>query len=829
MGNIWRDMLYGLRLLGKSPGSTLAVVLSIALGIGANTAIFSLINSFLLRPLPYKEPDRLMMVYRTDPGPTPGSVVRAPWSYPKFQVLRAQSDTFEEVAAFSKQNFSLTGTADPVRLDGEIVTANYFSLLGIGPAIGRTFLPDEDKTPDATPVAVISHSLWQWRFGSEQSILGKQIELNKTMFTIIGVLPKDFKGQSRVAEVWIPTMKSSVLPLSRILDQKFFHWMDVIGRLKPGITQAQARAEIGVIARKVDEAIPRSKMFGNERLDVVPLKEAKVDPSIRKSFLFLFAVVGLVLLIACINIANLLLGRAMSRRKEIAIRLALGATRGNIIRQLITESVTLACLGGLLGLWLVPVTVQILDSFKPSSNLSFAARNFWALDFTSVSIDGLVLLFNIGLSFVTGVLFGLVPALHASRPDVNALIKDTPGASNDWFKRLRVLNPRSLLVIAEIALSLVVVVEAGLIIRSYARVRAIDLGFDPGNTLAFKLDLPKYKPEEAISLYERLIQRLASLPAAESVSAASATPMSSNAMKTVMAIEGRPPTSNGPGPRIDFHSVGPKYFATLRVKVLKGRTFTEQDRTEAPRVAIINETAARNFWPGEDPIGKRIRAYVGWKPEDDWAEIVGVVNDVRYGTAEEPIEPAVYLSYQQGPIAPSFVVVRTSNNPTSIIPALRREVLSLDTNVPIFDIKTMEQRIGDSTSRARFDALLLSIFSALAVLLAATGVYGVMSFMVSGRKHEIAVRAALGAQPSDLVKFVMRDGLFMTLAGVGLGLAVALAVTRAISSQLFGISATDPATFTLIAILLMAVALLACYWPARRAASVDPLITFRRE
>lgn len=829
METLKQDLVYGFRAMRKNPGFTFLAILSLALAIGANTSIFSLINGLILRPLPYKEPDRLLMVYRTDNGPIPGTTIQAPWSYPKFQILRDNNAAFEEVAAFTKQGFSLTGTDDPERLEGEIVTASYFPLLGVNAEVGRTFLPEEDMAPDASPVAIISYGLWQRRFGGDTNILGKTIGLNNSPLTIVGVMQRGFRGQSKEADVWVPTMVSSVMPFPGMLEEKFFHWLDVVGRLKPGVTQSQAEADMGIIGRAVEQAVPSPMGPSNEKITIVPLKEDMVDPSIQRSLLLLLAVVGLVLLIACTNLANLLLGRALARRKEISIRLAVGATRGRIVRQLITESVALAGIGGLLGLLLVPATAEFLSSFKPTNNLAFGARNFSMLDFTSASIDGRVLAFNIIISLLAGIFFGLIPALQTSRLDLNLLLKEASAMSNQRFGRMRLFNMRNALVVLEIVLSLVILVGAGLMIKSFARMRAANLGFDPSNTLTMRLDLPKYSPDKATAFYEQLTQRIAGLPGVQAVSVSSSTPLSSNSGKTAMAIEGQPPTPTGPGPSVEFHSVGPDYFKTLHIALVRGRSFTDQDRAGSPRIAIINETAARNFWRDTDPLGKRIRLYVGWEPEDDWAEIVGILSDVKYGNVDEKVEPAIYLSYLQGPIAPSFLYVRAAKDPSGLIAGVRREVLSLDKNVPTFNIKTLEERISDSTSRTRFNALLLAIFAGLAVLLAATGIYGVMSFAVSRRTHEIGIRVALGAQPSNAIKLIMKEGLIITIIGLLIGIAVALGVTRVLGSELYGVSATDPSTFVVISLLLTAVAMLACYVPARKAASVDPLIALRQE
>ena len=830
METLLNDLRYAVRVMLKSPGFTAVAILSLALGIGANTSIFSVVNTILLKPLPYENPDRLAQIFREYENPQQGLETSELWSYPKFAAFRDHNESFEQVTAVSNQDFPITDTDNPERISVELVSATYFPLLRVQAALGRTFTAEEDQTPGAQPVVAIGHHLWNRRFGSDPRVIGKTLSLNKVPLTIVGVLPEGFKGQKGTAEAWVPMMMAPQLTFARRLSSPFANWTEVIGRLKPSVSLGHSQNEMGIVEAKITEAIPVPPQLAgklpSESIKVIPLKEAKLDPAIGRSFLVLFGAVAFVLLIACVNIANLLLARSVSRKKEIAIRMALGATRRRLIRQLLTESVVLSFAGGLVGLLVALWGVEVLSSFKPEVQAQHGSY-LSVLDFGKAHIDAQVLGFNLLLSIVTGVVFGLLPALHSSRTDVNAALKESGSGSVYRIRILKRLSPRNALAMVELALTLILLIGAGLMIRSLARLQALEIGFSPDHVMTMRIDLPKYKPEAQVAFDEQLLARLHALPAVQAAAVASATPLSGNSAATIMRIKGQT-QKDGDEFTVGIQSVAPDYFKTLRIPVLSGRVFTEQDRAGARKVAIVNATAAREFWPNEDPIGKEIWVGVGWE-RDEYGEVVGIVGDVKYGKVEELFKPQVYLSYLQPTEPASFVLVRTANDPTQIVSSVRGEILSIDKSVPIFDVKTMEARSADATSRTRFSALLLGIFSSLAMMLAAVGIYGVMNFAVSGHTREIGIRMALGAQPKNVLILVMSDGIVVTIAGIALGVGGALGATRVLGSQLYGVGTTDFLTFTGVSILLSVVALAASYLPAKRAMRVDPMIALRYE
>jgi predicted permease len=805
--DLWQDLRYGLRTLVKNPGFTTVAVIALALGIGANSAIFSVVNAVLLRPLPYKDPDRLVMVWEDDtkggyPRDTPAAANYIDW--------RDQNRVFEGMAALADQSFNLTGVGEPERIEGKRVSASLFTLLGVEPQLGRAFLPEEDA-PGGNRVVILSHGLWQRRFGSDMKIIGQPLTLNGESFTVVGVMPPDFQFPSREAELWVPLALSSKEAASRGR-----HYLEVLARLKPGVTLQQAQAEMTTIAIRLQQQYPAQN---TDLGAVVTSLHEHVAGDIKPALLVLLGAVGFVLLVACANVANLLLARAAVRQKEIAIRVALGASRLRLIRQFLTESILLAALGGGVGLLLSLWGVSLLQSFIPESISQVKA----------VTLDGRVLVFTLLVSLLTGLIFGLAPATQASNFNLNETLKE---GGRDSAAGSRGNRLRGLLVITEVAVSLLLLIGAGLLINSFLRLRHVEPGFRTDNLLTMKVVLPKLKyPNQArrSAFYTDLLHRVEALPGVKSAAVTTNLPLYRQGNSTSITIEGRPDPAPGQEPIVVTRVISPHYFQTMSIQLSQGRDFSEQDRADSPAVLVISETMARKFWPGEDPVGKRIS--VG-KPEsaDDWITIVGVVKDVRQFELTAAPKPQMYLSYEQASFfEPNDLVVRTEVAPLSLAATVRKTVWEVDKDQPVSDIRTMEDILSESMARQRFSMLLLGIFAAVALVLAAVGIYGVMSYSVAQRTREIGLRMALGAQRSDVLKLVVGEGLKLVLIGVVFGLIAAFILTRVMASLLFGVSATDPTTFVAISLVLISVAVLASYIPARRATRVDPMIALRYE
>jgi putative ABC transport system permease protein len=820
---LWQDLRYGVRMLLKNPGFTLIALITLALGIGANTAIFSVVNALLLRPLPYRQSERLVKVFYGKPAPAKG-MSPSIWSYPRFEVLRDLNQSFAAVAGFNQSPYNLTGTDAPERLQVEMVSAGYFPLLGVEAVVGRTFTAEEDRMPGANLAALLGYGLWQRRFGGDPQVIGKTIELDKQAFTIVGVLPPDFRGQSGAADVWAP-MTAAPKFVPRVLIHPNDRWFQVIARLKAGVSLAQAQADIRQVSAQIERKYPspQDEREGNAEGPVIaPLQAAKVDPALKTSFLILLAAVGLVLLIACANVANLLMARALARRREFALRAALGAGRMRLMRQLITESLLLAASGGALGVLVARWGVELLKNFRPSDNAQYWTSYARAFDYFTIDPDWRALGFNFALALLAGLLFGLVPALQSSFINVNDALKEGACGSATGSHGMRKLSARSLLVVVEVALSVALLMGAGLMIKSLMRLQSVDLGFTPENVLMMTVYSRDAKPE----FYERLLARVQALPGVEAAGLSRNAPLLGSYARTLMDIEGRADVKQV---GVGFYSVSPDYFKTLGVKLIRGRVFTERDRAGAPRVALINQTAAEKFFPGEDPIGKRLRPYSAprYETSEKFVEVVGVVADVRYGRLEEAIEPDIYVSSLQPTGSIQTLFVRSSVDPAAVTAAVRREALALDRNIPITGVQTMKERAAEVTSRTRFIAVSLGSFAGLALALAGIGVYGVTAYSVSARTREIGVRVALGARGGDVLKLMAAQGMKLVLIGIVFGAGAAYALTRSMKTLLFGVSATDPLTFVGIAALLALVAMLACYIPARRAAKVDPLVALR--
>ena len=823
MENLLQDIRYSVRMFAKSPLFTTVAVLALALGIGANTTIFSLVYALLLRQLPgVSEPQRLISVYTSDFSSTRYSTS----SYPDYLDYRDRNEVFEGLAVYREDSMVLSTLDSPQRITGAAVSGNYFSVLGAKPYMGRTLDLEDDTLQPANSVVVLSYQTWNDRFGSDPELIGKTISLNSHGCTVVGIAAKEFRGANLAAEVevWVPMAVLRQLQPSSAgsFNQRSARWLRIIGRLKDGVTLAQAQSNVDSISAQLAEAYPRSNRGTLQQPDkprpmtLVPASDvATIGPTERGTFTLmsklLMTVVGFVLLIACANVANLLLARAESRRKEIAVRLAIGAPRTRLIRQLLTESSLLALMGGAAGL--------LMSAWMSDLILLFNLPP--ALD---PSLDKLVLGFTLLVSLLTGLLFGLAPALQASKVDLVAALKDSLENVNRPIRRFHL---RDLLVVSQVALSLLLLIGSGLFLRSLQNAYRTDLGFETRNALLATVDLSLqgYSDVQERTFEQRILERISSLPAVQSVSAASFMPVSDAGMRDGVIIEGHQ-AQPGEDTEIDLNIVALNYFETMGINLMRGRDFSAQDNESAPRVAIINEAMARRYWPDQDPIARKFSIS---GPKGPFIEIAGVVKTGAYRSiGEEPI-PYIYLPSAQNQAGGFTIIVKTAGNPLALAAALRAEVYGLDGNLPVFDVKTMNSHIGMAISQERMIATLLGIFGSLALILAAVGIYGVMSYSVTQRRREIGVRMALGAESGDILRLIVGRGLLLTLSGVGIGLAGALALTRLATGLLFGVSATDPPTFFAISALLTAVALTASFLPARRATKVDPMVALRYE
>ena len=805
MNTLLQDLRYGARMLFRNPGFTFVAVLALTLGIGATTAIFSVVNSVLLKPLPYPESERLVYLWETSPQIDEMSV-----AYPNYQDWRAQNEVFEHIGVYRRQSYNLTGTGEPERLTGGMMSAELFEALRINPLRGRLFTNDEDQ-PGAQPVAVLSYALWQRRFGGDPGVLDQQMTLNDRSFTVIGVMPPDFQFPSRV-ELWTPVGQSAKDPG---WENRGNHpGLYGIARLKPGVTVEQARANMESIAVNLEKQFPDNNT-GN-RITVTPALEVFVG-DVRPALRVLLGVVALVLLIACANVANLLLARATSRQKEMAIRTAMGASRWRIVRQLLTESVLLSPAGGALGLLLAGWGVHLIVAISPNS----IPRS------REITVDNRVLVFTIAVAVLTGVIFGLVPALQSSKPNLNETLKDAGRGSTG---RRHVL--RNVLVVAEVMMTMMLLVGAGLMVRSFYRLQHVDPGFNVDNLLTFGVALPdtKYKEEaQRINFYDQLVARLRTLPGVETVGLSTGLPLGNNGWQTSFVIDGQPPPEPGKTPLTEAAVASPDYFRAMGITILKGRNFTEADTKDTPRVTLIDEEFARRYFPGEEAIGKHIRPG-GNDPSNPLVEIIGVVRRVKMeGLSQESDRVQSYYPFRQLPSNGMTITIKTSGDPMNLASAVREQVLAIDPEQPIYNLNSMQQLRADSIAPERLNLMLFTCFAVVALTLACVGIYGVMSYAVTQRTHEIGIRMALGAQTRNVLGMVIRQGMLLTMTGLGLGIGGALLVTRLMASLLFGVSATDPLTFIAIPLLLAGVALGACSVPARRATKVDPMIALRYE
>jgi predicted permease len=814
MNSLWQDIRYAFRVLAKQPGFTAVVVLTLALGIGANTAIFSVVNAVILEPLPFPESQRLVAVQGIDVHL--GDLHR-PLSYPDFADFRAQNRTLESVAAYDKSTATLTGSGEPLHLEASIVSANIFDVLRAQPLLGRTFIASEDKP--GTRVAILSHHLWASHFGSRPDVVGQTITLDAKPYTVVGVMPASFQFllTAQPPELWT-TISSQMIgngtdpPLTSERDA---HFLSAIGRLKPGVSLEQADADANAIGAALEKQYP--DLNGHLSFTVHPQIEAMVG-DVRPVLMMVLGAVGFLLLIACSNAANLLLARAAGRQREMAIRASLGAGRARVLRQLLTESILLALGGGLLGLLLAVWGTTMLAGLS-SLRIPRLAQ---------AGVNLSVLVFTLGVSVLTGVLFGMAPAWHASRFNLFLSLKEGGRASSDSKRASRA---RNMLVVAQVSLAVILLVGASLLIESMIHLTRQSPGFDPNRVMAFNLDLPdaRYgKPEQSIAFFRELLERVRVVPGVQSASGVIPLPMSDDVIRTSFDIEGRP-MAKSDRPRVHFRVVAQDYIETMHIPLISGRDFTPRDERNAAQVVLVNETLARRYFPNENPIGKHIKPDVADTGDPKMREIVGVVGDVRHRNLWQATEAECYVPYDQVAIGVMNIVVRAQSEPLSLLPAIREQLRALDTELPIYKARDMRDYVEASVAQRKFTSTLVSVFAAAGLLLATVGLFGLISYSVAQRRNEIGIRVAVGAERGDIIAMVLRSGVTLALAGVVVGLAGTLALSSVLKSQLFGVTATDPLTFIGVALGLIAVATAACYIPAWRAANADPLVALRNE
>ena len=815
METLINDIRFGLRGLIKRPGFTSIGIVTLALGIGANTAIFSVVNATLLRPLPFKDPDRIVMGW----GYIPKFAQRTdkfPSSAGNYLGLVKQTQTFDQLAAFRQWSWQLTHAGDPEQLQGVRVSANFFEALGAAPLLGHTFTSEQDQE-GASPVVIISYRLWQKEFGSDRGVVGKTLTLNGRTMTIVGVMPRDFEfpgGANMIPGLQFATKNDIWMPLAMDAQERNNHGslnLAMIGRLKAGITIPQAESELSAI----ESSLPLGRVSYSVKL--IPLQKQMVG-NIQRLLLVILATVTFVLLIACANVANLLLARASARRKEMAIRGALGAGRFRIIRQLLTESVLLSSAGGLLGFVLAVWGTPLLVSFIPEK----------VPRIHEINVDLRVFGFALLISVTTGIVFGLAPAIHAARVDLNESLKEGARGTTGGWRQNRL---RGFLIVSEVSLAVVLMIGAALLTKSFVRLMDVKPGFDPSHTLTMEVLLPtvppsKYaKDEEQVAFFQQVLDRLNHSPGVKAAGAVLSLPLTGAEESTDLFIEGRPTPAPSERPETDYTVVSPDYFRALQIPLLKGRELSDHDRKDTPGVAIINEALAQRYWPNEEPLGQRIR--IGF--EKDAREIVGIVGSIKQSTLSAAARPAMYVPYAQLPAGGLSIVIRTDGDPMSLAALARTQVHSVDPSIPVTNIRTMDEVFSTSVEQQRFTTLLVGLFGGLAVALAAIGIYGVMGYSVTQRRQELAVRMALGARTRQVLQLVLRDGVVLASLGVIAGLAAAFGLTRLLRSLLFEVQPTDIQTFLSVPALLILVALLASYLPARRASKVDPLTALRSE
>jgi len=814
MGAVIQDFKYALRMLRKAPGFTAIAIITLALGIGANTAIFSVVNSVLLKPLPYPESGRLVSL--SGLNTRLGEKGRA-LSFPDIEDLQKQNTVFEHVSAYTGGSATITGAGEPLHVPAAVVSAETFSALKVMPVLGRTFIPGEDRPGNY--VVILSNELWKKQFSGEPSVIGRAIALDGRSYTIIGIMPSGFAFplDAEPPQIWttLSAIATSENGDKSLPEQRGAHFLASIARLKPGVTLQQANSEVDAIGARLAKEYPDSN--SNLTFRVEPALDALVG-DLRPQFRLLFCAVGLVLLIGCANVANLLLARATSRQREFAIRAALGAGRSRIIRQLLIESGILALAGGVLGLLIA------------TWGSSFLARLAGGIipRIEDATLDARVLAFTFFASIATAVLFGIAPALQLSKLGISETLKEGSRGSGHGARHNFLRNA---LVVAETTLAVILLSGAGLLIRSLITLEHVNPGFDPHGVITFTTELPdpRYpKPEMAAAFYRQLLERIRALPGVQSASSVIPLPMSDAVIRTSYEIEGRP-VAKAEEPLAHIRVISTEYLSVMRIPLIKGRVFSDVDRADSQPVVLINKALVEKTFPGEDPIGKHIKPGFSTFGPSKMREIVGIVGDVKHRSLDRPDDPEVYVPQEQLGIGFMSGVVRSSAPTASLVPAIREIVASLDKDIPLYEVKTMDDYVAGSVAQPRLSSTLLGIFAALALVLAMVGIYGVMSFSVEQRTNEIGIRMTLGAQRADVLRLVLRQGLAIAVIGVALGIAGTLATSGLLKSLLFGVRPGDPATLISVAILLVGCVLAACYIPARRATRVDPMVALRYE
>ena len=796
-----QDLRYGVRMLAKKPLFTIVAVITLALGIGANTAIFSVVNAVLLRALPYHNPDRLVALSTVG-----SSGDRDGFSIPEAQDYQARLQSLEDLAAFQTQSVNVTGGERPDRVRGAFVSANFFKVFNLAPVAGRTFAEGEDQK-GAAKLVVVNEKMWQERLHSDRNLEAQKLILNGEPYSVIGVVPASFKHPfDPEVEVWMP-----VWNYPGNSGERAGRFLFAMGHLKPGVSLSQAHAEAETIASQLAQAYPKENTGRSAKVEY--FRDLMVR-DVRPMLWLLFAAVGVILLIACANLANLLLARGLTRQKEIAVRAALGASRWRLIRQLLTETTLISLVGGAGGLLLAHWGLYALLKLP---------QNFVSTE--DATLDTRVLLFAMGVSLLTGWVFGLAPALQLARPELQSFLKEGARGSGESARWNRV---RGTFVVAQVALSLLLLVSAGLLIRSFDKLLRVDVGFKPERLLSLEYRLPRNKYKETAgqwNFHRQVVDRIQEIPGVQSVSLVRGLPFSGNGGTTAIILPDREPPAKGMEPEVMFNTATPNYFETIGIPFIKGRLFGNQDQADTPTVLIINQTMARRFWPDQDPIGKQVKFAV----DGSTGTVVGVVGDAKHYWMEEEQRPQMYAAYSQQPGFFATVVIRTAVEPLSLSEPVRQAIWKVDADQPMWKVRTVEFLVNRSVADRKFLMALMGIFATLALVLTTIGLYGVISYLVNQRTQEIGIRMALGAQMGDILRMVLKQGMLLVLTGVALGLAASWLLTRLMSRLLYQVSATDPLTFTVIALLLITVALLACYLPARRATKVDPLIALRYE